>query len=132
METARISNISAKVNAGVAACAIAAAATLTPAVVAQADVAPAPLAPVTDVIAGPVFTTIDLSTELPWWLLNDSNSTLVEPGETIFSFTPLAFIPPFLEPAFRALTAGIDFELRAFGYVLRIGAYGATSLSRAS
>lgn len=100
-----------RLQAGIAACLIAAAAVLTPAAIAKAqpDLLPTiPTSPIssafgTDPITGPV----TFSTDVPWWWYNNGPNPIGAsfsltsselPGNIIFYFSPLALFPGFLQP----------------------------------
>jgi len=129
-----VSNTKARLQAGAAACAIAGAAVLTP--VAQADIsAPAPLAPVTHVldnIAQAPLTFAPLNTwwqNDPWWWIGPGSNP--SPGAPILvgTFTPLSLIPGFLQDPWKRLTQNINFSVCFLGAGLKVGPYGAVTLS---
>lgn len=130
---AKMSNVSTKFQVATAAVAVAAVATLTPAVMAQADsMSPAPLAPITEISTSPYFAAGSLAEELPWWLLRDSPSATAErrAPTVIFSFSPLALIPSFIEPLYRYLTRNLNFSVCLGGLGVRVGPYGTTTVTR--
>ncbi|MDR3662951.1 MAG: hypothetical protein P4L86_21625 [Mycobacterium sp.] len=128
------SNATAKLQVGMAACAIAAAATLTPTI---AHAAPIPLAPITHVLDNTIAGRLDfVPQDLTWWLQNDpwwwfgpgTNPTPPAPI-LVGTFTPLSIIPGFLQPLWKQLTANINFSSCFFGLGAKIGPYGTITVS---
>ena len=133
----QVSNTKARLQVGMAVCAVAAAATMTPAM-AQANIgAPAPLAPITHVLdnvaqAPLIFAPQDLSTwwqNDPWWWIGPGSNP--SPGAPVLvgTFTPLSIIPGFLQPLWKQLTANINFSACIFGAGLKVGPYGTVTVS---
>jgi hypothetical protein len=138
-----------RVQAGTAACVIAAAAVLTPTAVAHADpVAPVPIA---SLGAGVVVCDPDASTgcdvslapfasspapnpivaglrpivQNPLWWFGTPNPT-PPTSTTVFTFYPLALLPGFLRPFFGWFN-DINFEACIGGLRLQVGPYGTIS-----
>ena len=133
----RVSDAKAKVQAGAAACAVAGAAILTPAM-AQADIAaPVPLAPITHVLdnvaqAPLVFAPQDVNTwwqNDPWWWLGPGSNPSHPAPILVATFTPLSIIPGVLQDPWKRLTANINFSACFLGAGLKVGPYGAITLS---
>ncbi|MUL47841.1 hypothetical protein FZI85_12280 [Mycobacterium sp. CBMA293] len=132
-----VSKTPAKLQVGIAACAVAAAATLTP-VMAHADLsAPAPLAPITRVLdniaqAPLISVPQDLNTwwqNDPWWWLGQGSNP--NPGAPILvgTFTPLSIIPGFLQDTWMRLTQNLNFSVCFLGAGAKIGPYGTITVS---
>ena len=70
---------------------------------------------------------------LPWgwvWIGNNRGPDNGGPAyEDVLAFTPLALIPGFLKPLYKALTGWVDFQVCAFGVSLRVGPYLRTSIT---
>lgn len=119
--TRNLPNVATKFQAGVAA--VAAVAILTPAVAAQADVAaPAPLAPVTHVLDG------QFPQDTNFWWFGGANPNPPAPF-LVLEFQALAFIPGFLEDAWKQWTANWNFQACFMGAGVKIGPYGSVKVT---
>lgn len=138
----KFSDARTKFQVGAAACVMATAAALTPVAAGAYPNMPAPLAPVSNLIGSDIalapFIHNDLSAEdldgpLPWgWIWIGQNRGPDNGGpayEDVLAFTPLALIPGFLKPLYKALTGWVDFQVCAFGVSLRVGPYLRTSVT---
>lgn len=130
--TMHASNATAKLQVGLAACAVAGAATLAP-VAAQA--APAPLAPITHVVDNVIQGPINLLSQAswwenqPWWWFGPTPPPTPPAPILVGSFTPLTIIPGFLQPLWKQLTANINFSVCFLGFGAKIGPYGTITVS---
>lgn len=128
-----------------AATAVTAAAVLTPAAIAQARPDLLPVAPVTSMLSTDMFGTdpilgpVNLSLDTPWWWFHNgnnnpfSNNTPVAlPGDVIFEFSLLSFVPGFLQPLAGWFTKFIpNISVCVAGISLSlIGPYGTVSLRK--
>ncbi|MBX7435250.1 hypothetical protein JDV09_24580 [Mycobacterium sp. Y57] len=119
----KFSSVGTKFQVGAATAALATAAALTPAVAANADVAvPMPSAPaITDIAAAPVLGSIGYAENAGWLWVGPSRPD-APPKTTFLSFKPLVLVPDFFKPFF-GWTAGLNFQVCAFGLTVAVNAY---------
>jgi hypothetical protein len=124
-----VANQVTKFQMTAAATVIAAAAVLTPAAVAAAKPDFMPAAPVTQ------FTT-QFAQDIPFWWFDDNSPVpnqlfalgpLAPTATTIFSFTPLLLLPPFIRPLFGWFNL-INIGVCVAGLGVSIGPYGTISV----
>jgi hypothetical protein len=125
---AKLSNVATRFQVGTATLAIAATTVITPAVIAQAAPELIPTAPAVSQIFSESPMTIFGSAgiaEADWIYFGPAKPN--GPTKTnVFTFSPLALIPGFLQPLFGWFK-NINFQACVFGITLQLGPYGVFS-----